>query len=64
MENMDMRLYARGKGVFNWQIADRLGVSEPTVTRKLRHKFSDAQKNEWRLLIDGLAAKLAGEVER
>lgn len=38
MENQDIRLKARGAGVALWQIADRLEISEPTLTRLLRRK--------------------------
>ena len=46
MENMDVRLKARGAGVPLWQIADRLGVSEPTLTRWMRQKLPKEKKSQ------------------
>ena len=33
-KNVDVRKAAKDSGVFLWKIADKLGVSEPTVNRK------------------------------
>ena len=33
-KNVDVRKAAKDSGVFLWEIADKLGVSEPTVNRK------------------------------
>ena len=39
MENTKIRLAARGAGVPLWRIAQEMGVSEPTITRRLRTKL-------------------------
>ena len=44
MENQDIRLKARGAGVALWQVADRLGISEPTLTRLLRRRVDKETK--------------------
>lgn len=46
MENKDIRLKARGAGVTLWQIADYLGISEPTLTRMMRHQLDREQKQK------------------
>jgi len=54
MANMDIRLMARGAGVPLWKIAQALGISEPTMTRKFRNKFSDTEKAKIREIITEL----------
>ena len=57
MKNVDLRNYAHQKGVMLWQIAQALGVSEPTMTRKLRNELSPDEKDEFIQIIDRLAAE-------
>ncbi len=52
MENMDLRLYAKGAGVSLWRIADKLGVSEATVTRMLRKPLNEVEKRDLIGIID------------
>lgn len=44
MSNSDVRMAARNAGVFLYQIAAAMGVSEPTMTRKLRFEPSKEEK--------------------
>jgi hypothetical protein len=39
MQNMGIRLAARGAGVPLWRVAEEMGVSEPTMTRWLRKEL-------------------------
>jgi hypothetical protein len=55
MKNQEIRLAARGAGVPLWQLAEALGVSEPTMTRKLRHELSDDEKARILTIIHELA---------
>lgn len=57
MKNQDIRSYAKQNGVKLWQIADVKGVSEPTMTRLLRHELPEAVKAEFIRIIDQLAAR-------
>lgn len=45
MENQDIRLKARGSGVSFWEIADYIGVSEPTFTRIMRRPVDKETKH-------------------
>ena len=45
-KNTDIRKAAKESGVFLWEIADKLGVSEPTVNRYLRKEMSDSLKGK------------------
>lgn len=42
--NLDVRLTAKSAGVFLYEIAEKLGVSEPTFNRYLRKELSDVLK--------------------
>ena len=44
MSNSDVRTAAKSAGVFLYQIAAVMGISEPTMTRKLRFELSDNEK--------------------
>lgn len=44
MNNSDVRKAAKSAGVFLYQIAAAMGISEPTMTRKLRFELSDNEK--------------------
>lgn len=44
MSNADVRAAAKNAGVFLYQVAAVMGVSEPTMTRKLRFELSDKEK--------------------
>ena len=44
MSNSDVRTAAKNAGVFLYQIAAAMGISEPTMTRKLRFELSDNEK--------------------
>ena len=57
MKNLDLRQYAKEKGVYLWQCAEVLGVSEPTMTRKLRREFPEDEKAKLREIIDELAER-------
>lgn len=51
MANMDIRLAARGSGVALWKVAERLGISEPTLTRRLRKELNDEDKAQIMCII-------------
>lgn len=51
MTNKDIKLEAKGNGVALWQIAEKLGISEPTMTRKLRVELNTEEKTKIRAII-------------
>ncbi len=57
MFNKDLRAYAKEKGVFFWQIAKVMGVSEPTMTRRLRSELPEQDKHEIKRIINELSVK-------
>lgn len=56
MNNKDIRLRARGSGVALWRVAEKMNISEPTLSRKLRHELSDEEKAKIYAIIEELAA--------
>lgn len=60
--NTDIRDYARNKGVFLYQIGFAMGVSEPTIIRKLRFELTDSEKADMITLIDRIAAEKSATV--
>ena len=57
MCNADIRSEAKQAGIFLYAIADRLGVSEPTMTRLLRRELPIDKKQQ----IKGIIAELSAE---
>ena len=55
LNNIDVRKRVKDAGLKLWQIADALGVSEPTMTRKLRHELDQADKAQIFRIIDQIA---------
>ena len=56
MFNQEIRKRAAEKGVYLWQIADVLGITDGTFSRKLRKELSEDEKTHILQIIDDLAA--------
>ena len=54
-ENESIRAYARSKGVFQYEIARMLGVSEMTLTRRMRNPLDEDESAKLRAVIDRIA---------
>ncbi|MHB1155076.1 MAG: hypothetical protein ACYCWE_22215 [Eubacteriales bacterium] len=52
--NFDINLYLVECGVLKWQIADRLGITDSSFSRKLRKELPPEEKQRIREIIDGL----------
>lgn len=52
MANKNIRLAARGAGVPLWRIAQELGISEPTITRKLRRELPEEEQQRILAIIE------------
>jgi hypothetical protein len=55
MSNKGIRKFAKEKGVFLWEIARALGISEPTMTRRLRSELSEKEQTEMKSIIEKLS---------
>lgn len=58
--NVDVRRTAAGNGVRLWQIADALGISDCSLSRKLRKELSAEEK----ATVFAIIQKLSQEVVR
>lgn len=56
MKNRKIRDAARAARVGLWEVADTLGISEPTMTRKLRYELPTNEQEKLLVLIEQIAA--------
>ncbi len=52
--NKDIKLRAKIRGVYLWQIAERLGIADSSLSRKLRRELSREDKEKIFKIIDEL----------
>lgn len=57
MKNSDLRKKARKARVPLWKVADELGVSEPTMTRRLRYELSGKDREKFLAAVEKLASE-------
>ena len=53
--NMDLRLYARGKGVPLWRVAEAYGIHENTLLQRLRKQYSKEDAEEFMRIVDKIS---------
>jgi len=53
--NQDIRDYAAKKGVYFWEIAMKLSIPEPTMTRWMRVELPEDKRREIEWIIDDIA---------
>lgn len=53
--NQDIRVEAKRKGVFLYLIAERMGIQESYLCKKMRHELPANEKEQIRVIIDELA---------
>ena len=53
--NRDLQLYAAGKGIKQWEIAEALGLAEASLSRKLRKPLSEKDKAAFLAAVERLA---------
>lgn len=58
-KNRDIRLAAGGAGIKQWQIAEKLGIQDTTLSKKLRKELPQEEKEK----IFGIIAELAKGAE-
>lgn len=59
MNNKAIREYAAKKGIRLWQIANRLGITDSTFSRKLRLELAQDDQKKILDIIDDLAKECA-----
>ena len=61
MSNLDLKVEAKKRGVFQWEIAEALGVAETSLSRRMRHELPTDEKEKILGIINNLAKRKAGE---
>lgn len=61
VNNMDLRDYAKSKGVKLWQIAEKLNINDGNFSRKLRKELPDQEKKKIIMIVDEVANSESGE---
>lgn len=56
MKNRKIRDAARAAKVGLWEVADALGISEPTMTRKLRYELPTNEQEKLLVLIKQISS--------
>lgn len=51
--NEKIRTALKERKMHQWELAERLGVSEPTLTRWMRHELPEAKQKEIISIIKG-----------
>lgn len=60
MNNEKIRRHAKDKGVFLWELAARVGITDSTFSRKLRKQFSEGETEALVKMIDEIADEKGG----
>ena len=60
MKNREIRQSAKEKGVYLWQLAECVGLTDSNFSRKLRRELPDEECERILRLIDELAAEREG----
>ena len=59
MANYGLRIYAAGKGVRLWQVADKFGITDSYFSKKMRKELSKQDAERFRKYVDEIAEKEA-----
>lgn len=57
MRNEAIKASMKQNAVFQWQVAERLGMSEFTFSRKLRHELAGEEREKVLAAIDQIVAE-------
>ena len=55
--NMDIRNYAKERGVKLWEIAEVIGICDGNFSRRLRRELPPAEKQRIKEIIDNINAQ-------
>lgn len=60
LANQEIRAAAKNTGVRLWQVAERIGITDATFSRKLRRELPEQERKHILGVIGKLAAENAG----
>ncbi len=58
--NKELRAFAKEHGIMLWEVADFIGISEPTMTRKLRKQLESGEEQRLCRVIEHIARQKSG----
>ncbi len=56
-ENNDIRAYAKSNGVYLWEVAEKMGILDASLSRKLRRELPQNEKKHIFGIIDNIASQ-------
>lgn len=56
-ENNDIRVYAKTKGVYLWEVAEKMNILDASLSRKLRRELPQNEKKNIFSIIDNIASQ-------
>jgi hypothetical protein len=59
--NADIKIKAKNKGVYLWEVADKMNIADSNFSRKLRKELSTAEKQAILTIIEEIAQSRGGE---
>ena len=60
MQNVEIRESAKAKGIMLWEIADAIGITDATFSRKLRKELSADERSRILEIIEEVALRKKG----
>lgn len=63
MQNMTIRNAVKSNGLCLWQLADRLGITDSTLSRKLRKELPPDEQRRYLDAVQQLANQKAGDAD-
>ena len=55
--NKDIKTRAKEKGVFLWEVSEKIGMIDTAFSRKLRHELPQGEKERIFSIIEEIAAE-------
>lgn len=60
MSNSDIKKAAKERGIPLWKIAEKMGIGDYALSRKMRHELPNEEKEQIIKIIDALAPQEVG----
>lgn len=57
MENLEIRRKLKEAGLYQWILAEKMGIAEQTLVRKLRRELPEEEKQKIFAIIDEIAVE-------
>lgn len=61
MENLEIKRKLKEAGLYQWMLAERMGIAEQTLVRKLRRELPEAEKQKILIIIEELAVEYSNK---